>query len=253
MIAGLENESRNALQRGQACLEMLAFRLGGRPDALGLLAGIQAAQDDLHRLYEEVRCYAAPIRLDLRDCRPRDVIREAWEQLGPSRRGRDARLVEGGAADLSLVADARRLAQVVCNVLENALDACRDPVTIEVAWSEVQLHGRSAVRIALRDDGPGLTREQHCRLFEPFFTTKTQGTGLGMAIASRLVEAHGGSIEAGRHGGPGAEIVIILPRWPVATRVPRATRAEGTDERQAESLARPVPSGRRMAAPPIRR
>src|SRR4051794_31499109 len=123
MIAGLAHESRNALQRGQACLEMLAFRLEGRPEALGLLAGIQAAQDDLHRLYEEVRCYAAPIRLDLVDCRPGDVIRDAWEQLGPSRRGREARLVERGTADLSFVADAKRLAQVVRNVLENALDA----------------------------------------------------------------------------------------------------------------------------------
>jgi signal transduction histidine kinase len=48
-------------------------------------------------------------------------------------------------------------------------------------------------------------------MFEPFFTTKTNGTGLGMAIAQRIVEAHGGSIRAGNHK-PGTVIEVILPK-----------------------------------------
>jgi two-component system, LuxR family, sensor kinase FixL len=212
MVAGLAHESRNALQRGQACLEMLAFRLEDRPETLDLLSGIQDAQDDLSRLYEEVRCYAAPIRLELLDCRLSEVLREAWEQLAPARRGRDARLVEGRPVDHVCQADRRRLVQVFRNVLDNALGASQGPARIEVAWSEVHLNGQPAVRIALRDHGSGLNPEQQSRLFEPFYTTKTQGTGLGMAIARRIVEAHGGSIEVGRNHGPGAEIVIVLPR-----------------------------------------
>jgi hypothetical protein len=74
MVAGLAHESRNALQRGQACLEMLALRLKGQPEALALVAGIQEAQDDLQRIYEEVRNYAAPIRLDRRACPLRDSL-----------------------------------------------------------------------------------------------------------------------------------------------------------------------------------
>jgi two-component system, LuxR family, sensor kinase FixL len=226
MVAGLAHESRNALQRGQACMEMLAFRLEDRPETLDLLTGIQDAQDDLNRLYEEVRCYAAPIRLELLDCRLSEVLREAWEQLGPARRGRDARLSEGRPADLVCQADRRRLVQVFRNVLDNALGASQDPVRIEVAWSEVHLNGEPAARIALRDHGPGLTPEQQSRLFEPFYTTKTQGTGLGMAIARRIVEAHSGSIEVGRNDGPGAEIVIILPRRQAGSSA-RSTAHEG--------------------------
>ena len=61
--------------------------------------------------------------------------------------------------------------------------------------------------------GRGFSSEQRRNLFEPFYTTKTQGTGLGMAIARRIVEAHGGSIAAGIEDNvPGAEIVIFLPR-----------------------------------------
>jgi two-component system sensor kinase FixL len=64
----------------------------------------------------------------------------------------------------------------------------------------------------IRDNGPGLGPEQRLRIFEPFFTTKSKGTGLGMAIAKRIVEAHGGWIAVGDGAHPGAELIIILPR-----------------------------------------
>ena len=97
MMAGLAHESRNALQRGQACLEMLTRRLTG-PEALDLVAGIQEAQDDLHHLYEEVRSYAAPVLLERRRCHLRDVLHEAWARLESTRQGREARLSERGPA-----------------------------------------------------------------------------------------------------------------------------------------------------------
>ena len=212
MVAGLAHESRNALQRGQACLEMLALRLKDRPEALDLLAGIQQAQDDLHRLYEEVRGYAAPIRLDRRATCLRQALHEAWDRLTPMRQGREARLRESCATEPVCEADHFRLVQVFRNVLDNALAAGCAPVEIGVDWSAADLDGRAAVRVAVRDNGPGLTGEQRRNLFEPFYTTKTQGTGLGLAIARRIVEAHGGRIEAGPDGGPGATILITLPR-----------------------------------------
>jgi signal transduction histidine kinase len=54
--------------------------------------------------------------------------------------------------------------------------------------------------------------EQRQRAFEPFYTTKPKGTGLGMSIAQRIVEAHGGRIEIGAANGAGTEIVTYLPR-----------------------------------------
>ena len=212
MVTGLAHESRNALQRSQACLEMLAFRLEGRDEALDLVAGIQDAQDDLQRLYEEVRCFAAPLTIDRRECRLGELLREAWGQLEWTLRGRDARLVESGDEGARCRADAPRMVQVFRNLLDNSLAACHDPVVVAVEWSRVDLDGRDAVRLALRDNGPGFPAEHRHHLFEPFHTTKTQGTGLGMAIARRIVEAHGGSIVAAADGGPGAEIVIKMPR-----------------------------------------
>jgi signal transduction histidine kinase len=97
-------------------------------------------------------------------------------------------------------------------VLENALAAASDPVCIVISCTPARLREKDALRISVRDNGPGFPVEHRGKLFEPFFTTKARGTGLGLAISKRVVEAHGGRIAAGHGPGPGAEIIITLPR-----------------------------------------
>jgi PAS domain S-box-containing protein len=213
MMTGLAHESGNALARSKACLEMLAWEVQDRPEALDLIARIQKAQDHLQQLYEEVRGYAAPLKLEREVWDVAAVWRQAWENLALLRQGKEASLrAESGAADLRCTIDPFRLEQVFRNILENSLDACQNPVRIDILCSAAELDGQPAVRIAVRDNGPGLNPEQQQRIFQPFFTTKTKGTGLGMAIAKRIVEAHGGRIAVGSGPGLGAEILITLPR-----------------------------------------
>jgi signal transduction histidine kinase len=83
---------------------------------------------------------------------------------------------------------------------------------IEVEWAEANGAVQPSVDIVIRDNGPGLTPEQRRNLFQPFYTTKTHGTGLGMAIAKRIIDAHEGEIAAGTDDGRGASILITLPR-----------------------------------------
>ncbi len=212
MVTGLAHESGNALQRSQACLQMLANRLRDRPEVLDLVDRVQAAQDHLLHLYEDVRGYAANLRLQPEACDLADAWRQAWADLELARRGRRAELREFlGGLGRRVWADPFRLKQVFRNVLENALAATPDPLVIDVRLSEAEHHGRPALRVAVRDNGPGVPSGQRAQVFEPFFTTKTKGTGLGMAIARRIVEAHDGEIALGE-GGPGCEVVITLPR-----------------------------------------
>jgi signal transduction histidine kinase len=213
MVAGLAHESGNALARSQSCLEMLSWEVEDRPAALELIARIQKAQDHLKQLYEEVRGYAAPLKLERETWDLAGVWRQAWENLTLLRQGRNAVLREDTAGlDLHCAVDPFRLGQVFRNVLENALAACPDPVLVTVRALAAEVAGRDALRVTVRDNGPGLSPEQRQRIFEPFFTTKTKGTGLGMAIAKRIVEAHGGRIAVGPGDGGGAEIIITLPR-----------------------------------------
>ncbi len=203
MVAGLSHESRNALHRSQVCLEMLALEVEDRPEALNLIARLQAAQDDLYRLFDDVRTYASPILMDIRACDVAEVWREAWAQLESARQGREDILREViDGVDLHCAADPFRLGQVFRNILDNALSASAGAAWIEIRCRAEELDGQSALRIAVRDHGPGLTPEQRQRIFEPFFTTKTKGTGLGMAISRRIVEAHGGQIAVAEAGAP---------------------------------------------------
>lgn len=213
MIAGLAHESRNALQRIQACAEVLEIEVRDRPEAREQVARILKAEEHLHRLFDEVRSYAAPIQLDLDLHNLQGIWREAWEILESQRQGRSVKLREiVGKLDLHCRVDRFRLSQVFRNILENSLAVCDDPVEIEVECRETLLSGAAAIEVTVRDGGPGFTAEQQQHIFQPFYTTKAKGTGLGMSIAQRTVEAHGGRIAAQNAKKRGAEIVITLPR-----------------------------------------
>jgi signal transduction histidine kinase len=211
MMTGLVHESRTALQRGQACLEMLSFNLQGQQDSLELVARVQKAQKKVHELFEEVRNYAAPIRLQRTAHDLRHILEETWENLVWTRQGRDVffRMPTSGSTPRCSV-DASRLEQVFRNILENSLAACADPVRIEITWKPTTLDARPAWQLSFADNGPGMTSEQRQKIFEPFFTTKPTGTGLGMAISKRIIEEHGGTIAVNDGFADGAEIVITL-------------------------------------------
>ncbi|HZL88789.1 MAG TPA: protoglobin domain-containing protein [Pirellulaceae bacterium] len=212
MATGLAHESRSALQRIGASAEMLEMDLEGNEKALQLVRRIQNSQAHLHHLLEEVRSYAAPVVLDRSECRISEVWREAWELLSAQRHMRQVTFSEQITAEkLVIEGDRFRLVQVFRNVLENALAACQEPAHIEVVCEAATLGHSPAVRVSIRDNGPGLNAEQRRRIFEPFYTTKPSGTGLGMAIVQRIIEAHGGTIALGDNS-PGAEIIITLPR-----------------------------------------
>lgn len=210
-VAGLAHESRNAFQRSQACLELLGMELEGRPQELELVARIQRALDHLHRLYEEVRDYAAPIKLDRQLCELAHLWRDAWAHLEIVRRQREVVLQESESAGPFVChADWFALGQVFRNVFENAIAACPPAGQITVEARSARLDGQAAVVISIRDNGPGIPPDVRDQVFDAFFTTKTKGTGLGMAIARRIVEAHGGRIEVGSPP-TGAEFLITLP------------------------------------------
>jgi PAS domain S-box-containing protein len=210
MVTGLAHESRNALQRSSACLEIIRLTSADRPEVLDMVGRVQRAQDDLHRLLEEVRGYAAPIQMSLGVHHLPRIWRDAWSDLESLRQGRQTELREEIAGlDLYCLVSPFHLRQVFRNLLENALAAARDPVVVTIRGTEI---GPGTVQIAIRDNGPGLPPEERERIFEPFFTTKIRGTGLGLPICRRILEAHGGRISLSPDTSAGAEFILTLPR-----------------------------------------
>ena len=212
MMTALAHESRNALQRAQACLEMLELDLEERPELLSLARRSQVAVDELQRLYEEVRGYAAPLVLELREWNLQAICDEVWGYLKTSRGQKQIQFVsETGDVSAVRQVDRHRFGQVIRNILENAVSVLpQSGGSIRIKYSVETYGGKSRFRIGIHDNGPGLNAEHRLRIFEPFYTTKSRGTGLGMAIAKRIMEAHQGEIAVGNVES-GTEVVLFLP------------------------------------------
>lgn len=211
-MTGLIHESRNALQRCHACTEMLAIEVADQPEALDLVERIQRAASDLHRLFEEVREYAAPIQLHRVTCDLCELWRSVRDDLAISHSEKAIGFRESCPADgCECRVDPFRVRQVLRNVLENAIQASPKGGEIDATLRRSEINGRNAICIQICDQGPGIPREHRQQVLDPFFTTKAKGTGLGMAICKRIVDAHGGRLTVGDAPGGGARIDITLP------------------------------------------
>ena len=136
------------------------------------------------------------------------LTRECVERLLGSDRGGGAGIdtanVQSGVVALG---DEMRLKQVVTNLLMNAVEASSTGQKVVV---EVRREGDHALLTVL-DKGQGMNDETRSHVFEPFFTTKAMGTGLGLAVAHSIVDAHHGEIRLERADGGGTRAVVLLP------------------------------------------
>jgi nitrogen fixation/metabolism regulation signal transduction histidine kinase len=118
----------------------------------------------------------------------------------------DARMPE-------LEADRGRVRQILANVITNAIEALAGQPhgRVEITTHLEDVSGAKAAVISVRDNGPGFRKEILGRVFDPYVTSKPRGTGLGLAIVKRIVEEHGGRIEAENRPEGGARVRIWLP------------------------------------------
>lgn len=125
-----------------------------------------------------------------------------------------------GAAP-AVLADRRLLERALVNLLENALQAVGDAGAIKVSL-RTRDEGKR-VEVEVRDSGPGIAPELRDRVFEPFFSTKTSGSGLGLALAKKIAEDHGGGLSLQSSPGEPTRALLWLPAAePAESAPPRA-------------------------------
>jgi signal transduction histidine kinase len=112
----------------------------------------------------------------------------------------------------AIEADPEQLKEVLINLIENACEAMERGGSIAIREEEDmhQSMGKVVV-IRISDSGPGIPEDIQDKIFQPFFSTKEEGTGLGMSIAVRIIEEHGGNLDFISTEGIGTTFAITLP------------------------------------------
>jgi two-component system sensor histidine kinase PilS (NtrC family) len=162
----------------------------------------------VNRLVSDFLVYARPRPARRETLRAAEMLGELIQLLGQGEHA-DARFELDVPDEVTLAGDPDQLRQAFLNLMLNAAQAGGDAlVRVRAEASPADGPG---VEIAIEDRGVGIPPGDLERIFEPFFTTRPKGTGLGLATVHRVIEAHGGSIEATSEVGKGTQIRVWLP------------------------------------------
>jgi len=212
LAAGVAHEIRNPITAAKSLVQQMEEEPGAPENveyarvALEELTRVERSVSHLLRFARDEELRMGVVRLA-------DVVDSALETFRDRVARSGIRLEREIDGEGEIRGDAEKLRRVVINLVSNAIDAIDEArpgggrVTIGVGEN---LAG-TQVWLRVADDGPGLDAETLRRIWSPFYTSKAHGTGLGLPICRKLVEAHGGTLEASARPGGGADFIAVFP------------------------------------------
>ena len=202
LAAVVAHEVRNPLAGLRGSLQILESRLPPGMREREIIGPMIQRIDGLGKTVEDILLFARPQPPRRRAVALRTVVSEA----AASARAADVTQVIVSGDDAVVQADPEMLRAVMLNLVLNACQASNGQrVEIETLVSD------NVCQIEVRDRGPGISSEIRDKIFDPFFTTKSSGTGLGLPIVKRLMEAQGGAVRLRPRDGGGTVAEITLP------------------------------------------
>ncbi len=205
----IAHEIRNPI----AAAKSLVQQMGEDPVSAENVEYAKVALEELDRVERRISHllkYAKEEDYTLANVNLASIVDSALTQLRAKLDTSKVAVVRNYITGPTILADGEKLRQVFANIVDNAIDAL-EPVAEGRRIELFIENGSRKATVRVRDNGCGISTEKIDRIFNPFFTTKEKGTGLGMAISKKIVEAHEGTIDVVSEVGRGAEFVVSLP------------------------------------------
>ena len=206
LAAVVAHEVRNPLAAIRGVVEVIQTRFPADSADRQVLGDLLVRVDSLDDLVSDLLVYARPMPPVFRRAGMLTLARDTVALVANDCRAGSVRFdVTGDEAELWL--DPAQMGRALLNLMTNAAQAMRNTGVVRITGERHE--GR--YRLTVADEGPGMPADVVARCLEPFFTTKTRGTGLGLPIAKRVVEEHGGAFTVAAEPGAGTRVTIELP------------------------------------------
>ena len=212
MAAVVAHEVKNPLAGIKGAMQVLLSRRASDDPEIVVMRDIISRVDALNELISDLLLFARPRPPRMGPISIAAVLHEATELMRRDPAGSQVQVVFDGT-DVSLTGDGQLLKALFLNLMLNAAQAMGGHGRIDL----VVLSEAGECQVDVRDSGPGVPEGIRAEIFEPFFTTKSRGGGLGLSIARRTAELHGGSLTFEVPPGGGTVMTVRLPLKPPVT------------------------------------
>jgi signal transduction histidine kinase len=215
LVAGIAHELKNPLHALQGTAEVVDGVVPAEAGQRRLWELHRKEIDRLGQVAERFLSFARPSPPERRELDLTQVIERTRGLVAAQARGQSVELVvDPPPADCvcTALADEQQLTQVLLNITLNALQSIGEGGgTVRFGLDTVRRGEQDYRVLTVSNDGPQIPEPDLERIFDPFVTTKSEGAGLGLSIAARIVEGHAGFIEVQNLRGSGVAFAVLLP------------------------------------------